>query len=88
MANNLSMNGRLEQQDGQNEFVSDYNNMSKVQESNGASTGISVIDYKKGYVLRKCCYEANGKRSKYMSTRFSMFIFFNFLLILLTFIKK
>lgn len=66
------MNGRLEQQDGQNEFVSaDYSSMSKVQESNGASTGISVIDYKKGYVLRKCCYEANGKRSKYISAKFT-----------------
>lgn len=25
----------------------------------------NAIEYKKGYVMRKCCYEANAKRSEY-----------------------
>jgi len=24
-----------------------------------------AVEYKKGYVMRKCCLEMNGKRSKY-----------------------
>lgn len=26
----------------------------------------NAIEYKKGYVMRKCCYEANAKRSEYL----------------------
>lgn len=25
----------------------------------------NAVEYKKGYVMRKCCYEANAKRSEY-----------------------
>lgn len=25
------------------------------------------IEYKKGYVMRKCCYENNGKRSEFLN---------------------
>lgn len=25
----------------------------------------NAIEYKKGYVMRKCCYEANAKRSEF-----------------------
>lgn len=24
-----------------------------------------AVEYKKGYVMRKCCFDANGKKSKY-----------------------
>lgn len=27
----------------------------------------NAIEYKKGYVMRKCCYEANAKRSEFFS---------------------
>lgn len=26
----------------------------------------NAIEYKKGYVMRKCCYEANAKRSEFL----------------------
>lgn len=25
---------------------------------------IAVVEYKKGYVMRKCCYDSNNKKSK------------------------
>lgn len=28
-------------------------------------TSSNAIEYKKGYVMRKCCYEANAKRSEF-----------------------
>lgn len=27
----------------------------------------NAVEYKKGYVMRKCCYEANAKRSEFPS---------------------
>lgn len=27
----------------------------------------NAVEYKKGYVMRKCCYEANAKRSEFLS---------------------
>lgn len=29
-----------------------------------SSQTIAAIEYKKGYVMRKCCYDANNKKSK------------------------
>lgn len=26
----------------------------------------NAVEYKKGYVMRKCCYEANAKRSEFL----------------------
>lgn len=28
-------------------------------------TSMSAVEYKKGYVMRKCCFETNAKRSEY-----------------------
>lgn len=27
-------------------------------------SSVNAVEYKKGYVMRKCCYEANAKRSE------------------------
>lgn len=63
--NNLPTHGRLEPLDSQGEFIlpSDNMDVSKANEANG-NNDTTLIDYKKGYVLRKCCYETNGKRSE------------------------
>lgn len=29
------------------------------------NTNIPAVEYKKGYVMRKCCYESNHKKSKF-----------------------
>lgn len=29
-------------------------------------SSINAVEYKKGYVMRKCCYEANAKRSEFL----------------------
>lgn len=28
---------------------------------------IATVEYKKGYVMRKCCYDSNNKKSEYLS---------------------
>lgn len=39
----------------------------------------NAIEYKKGYVMRKCCYEANAKKSEYyVNFTFSNLISFIF----------
>lgn len=30
----------------------------------------NAVEYKKGYVMRKCCYEANAKRSESLEVLF------------------
>lgn len=36
----------------------------------------SAIEYKKGYVMRKCCYEANAKKSEYFKVLIIYLCFF------------
>lgn len=31
-----------------------------------AQNAAAAIEYKKGYVMRKCCYDANYKKSEYI----------------------
>jgi hypothetical protein len=30
---------------------------------------ITAVEYKKGYVMRKCCYDSNNKKSKFFHVR-------------------
>lgn len=32
----------------------------------------NAVEYKKGYVMRKCCYEANAKRSEFLNNFISI----------------
>lgn len=36
------------------------------------SHNIAAIEYKKGYVMRKCCYDSNNKKSKYSQVQFGV----------------
>lgn len=33
----------------------------------------NAVEYKKGYVMRKCCYESNAKRSEYKLHKITIF---------------
>lgn len=45
----------------------------------------NTIEYKKGYVMRKCCYDSNAKRSEYLKLEC---IIVYLLIILVTNVRK
>ncbi|KAK9881024.1 hypothetical protein WA026_014366 [Henosepilachna vigintioctopunctata] len=38
-------------------------------------TNAGAIEYKKGYVMRKCCFETNGKRSEYSNVQIKCYLY-------------
>lgn len=66
-ANSLPANNRIENYDLQNEYLARGEMLNK--DDMNANGEPCVIDYKKGYVMRKCCYESNGKKSTCRSVK-------------------
>lgn len=64
VTNNVSSHNRAEGYDEQNDYLMRADGTILKKGDSNANGDTSVIDYKKGYVLRKCCYEPNGKRSE------------------------
>lgn len=53
------------------------NSNQRSQESNDPlldSQNMPAIEYKKGYVMRKCCYDSNNKKSNYSLAMNEMFV--------------
>lgn len=65
VTNNSSSHNRADGYDEQNDYLMRADGTILKKGDSNANGDTSVIDYKKGYVLRKCCYEPNGKRSEF-----------------------
>lgn len=79
IVNNLPLHNRVETFDEQNDYLlhNDAVIIKKNSEIN-AENESTVMEYKRGYVLRKCCFEPNGKKSKFKRFKFVLIAIFRF----------